>query len=321
MPARPSTTNTSRSASSTACSTCRRTPCTRSDSLLGIEAAGVHDGGLPALEHRGAVEAVARDAGHVAHERAPPADEPVEERGLAHVRAAHDGDDRAQHVRRRLPGPYRPSRAARRAGASGSTVVTGVPSEAARSAGVRSSRKTPAPSRIATAGTSTASPSSPAARPRLLELDLDVAAGEQPGHADAAPEELVGDGHEVDAEAVHHDADRAAPASAARTSRRSPRSRAAGAPGARAGGSPRGRRRPRSGARGRCRPRPPRSPRTRARRAAGGPPGGRARRRPTRSGCRACRGTRAASLRSRARARPPPPPSPCADRGAARDGA
>src|SRR6185295_17068023 len=130
-----------------------------------IETAGVHDGGLPALEDHGAVEAVAGDAGHVAHERAPAADEPVEERGLAHVRAAHDGDDRAQHLRRRLPSPYRPRSAARRAGASGSTGVTGAPREAARSAGVRSSRKTPAPSRIATAGTSTSSPRSwPAAR-------------------------------------------------------------------------------------------------------------------------------------------------------------
>ena len=42
--------------------------------------------------------------------------------------------------------------------------------------------------------------------PRLLELDLDVAAGEEPGHPDAAAEELVADRHEARAEPVHHDA-------------------------------------------------------------------------------------------------------------------
>ena len=52
-----------------------------------IEAARVDDRGLPALEAHLAVEPVARHAGHVAHERLAAADEAVEERGLADVRA------------------------------------------------------------------------------------------------------------------------------------------------------------------------------------------------------------------------------------------
>ena len=59
----------------------------------GIEAAGVDDGRLPALERHLAVQAIAGDAGHVAHEGAPLAHQPVEQRGLADVGTADDSDD------------------------------------------------------------------------------------------------------------------------------------------------------------------------------------------------------------------------------------
>src|SRR5207253_3056525 len=59
----------------------------------GIEAAGVYHRRLPALEAHLAVKAVARDAGHVVHERLAPADEWAEERGLTDVWSANDRDD------------------------------------------------------------------------------------------------------------------------------------------------------------------------------------------------------------------------------------
>jgi hypothetical protein len=63
----------------------------------GVEATGVDDGGLPPFEGDLPVQSVAGDAGHVAHQRAPLAHEPVEQRGLADVGPAHDRDDRSHH--------------------------------------------------------------------------------------------------------------------------------------------------------------------------------------------------------------------------------
>ncbi len=63
----------------------------------GIEAAGVDHGRLPPLEAHAAVEPIARHAGRVTDERLASADETVEERRLADVRAPDDRDDRTDH--------------------------------------------------------------------------------------------------------------------------------------------------------------------------------------------------------------------------------
>ena len=63
----------------------------------GIEPARVDHRRLPPLEAHAAVEPVARHARGVTDERLPPADETIEERGLADVRATDDRDDRADH--------------------------------------------------------------------------------------------------------------------------------------------------------------------------------------------------------------------------------
>src|SRR5262245_31703051 len=60
----------------------------------GVEAARVHDRRLPPLERDLTVEAVARDSRDVAHQRAPALHQAIEERRLADVGAADDGDDR-----------------------------------------------------------------------------------------------------------------------------------------------------------------------------------------------------------------------------------
>src|SRR5262249_30985887 len=121
----------------------------------GIEPAGVDHRRLPAPERPPAVEPVPRHPGHVAHQRLPAADQAIEERRLADVGPADDGEGRP-----RLRGVHRdyPSSARSKARAVGSTTRTGTPRSRARSAGVTSSRKTPSPSRTATAGTSTAEP-------------------------------------------------------------------------------------------------------------------------------------------------------------------
>ena len=93
-PARPSTTKRITSASSTASCACSRTCREQRVLLAGHEAAGVDDGELPALPLGVRVVAVAGDAGRRPHERQAPADQAVEERGLAHVGAADDGDQR-----------------------------------------------------------------------------------------------------------------------------------------------------------------------------------------------------------------------------------
>src|SRR3989337_377014 len=121
----------------------------------GVEPAGVHHGRLPPAETDAAVETVSGDSGHVAHQRLAPPHQPVEQGGLAHVGPPHDHDDRPQHHRRGIV----PTSAFTSAVGVGSTATTGTPSWASRSAGVRSSRKTPAESLSATAGIRTRSPS------------------------------------------------------------------------------------------------------------------------------------------------------------------
>src|SRR3972149_3382603 len=121
----------------------------------GVEPAGVHHGRLPPAEADAAVETVAGDSGDIADQRLAPPHQSVEEGGLAHVGPPHDRDDRPQHHRRGIV----PSSAPRRAPGAGSTATTGTPSWASRSAGVRSSRKTPAGSLSATAGMRARAPS------------------------------------------------------------------------------------------------------------------------------------------------------------------
>ena len=58
-----------------------------------IEAAGVDDGGVPALEGDAPIEPVAGDTGDVVHQRLPSAHEPIEERGLADVGTADHGHE------------------------------------------------------------------------------------------------------------------------------------------------------------------------------------------------------------------------------------
>ena len=60
--------------------------------VFGENAAGIHDAQMASAPFGLAVEPVARDAGFVADNGAPRADQPVEERGFADVGAAHDGD-------------------------------------------------------------------------------------------------------------------------------------------------------------------------------------------------------------------------------------
>ena len=60
--------------------------------VFGKDAAGVDDAQVASAPLRLAVEAVARDAGFVADNGAPRSDQAVEQRGFAHVGAAHDGD-------------------------------------------------------------------------------------------------------------------------------------------------------------------------------------------------------------------------------------
>ena len=85
-----------------------RTPRHEVGGRLGLEPAGVDHGGLPPLEGHRAVEAIAGDAGHVAHERAPVTDEPVEEGRFADIRPADDGDDGAHGSSLRRAGACRP---------------------------------------------------------------------------------------------------------------------------------------------------------------------------------------------------------------------
>ncbi len=71
--------------------------------VVGDDAAGVDQAGFAALPLDLAVDAVARDAGLVADDGAARAGEAVEERALADVGAAADGDQRQSPARRRAP--------------------------------------------------------------------------------------------------------------------------------------------------------------------------------------------------------------------------
>ena len=64
---------------------------------IGLDAAGVHQGELPAVPVGLAVNTVPGDAGGVLHNGKTPPDDFVEQHGLAHVGAAHDGDQGLGH--------------------------------------------------------------------------------------------------------------------------------------------------------------------------------------------------------------------------------
>ena len=63
----------------------------------GLDAAGVDEGERPAVPVRLPVDAVPGDAGGILHDGKALADELVEEHGLAHIGAAHDGHDGLGH--------------------------------------------------------------------------------------------------------------------------------------------------------------------------------------------------------------------------------
>ena len=99
-----------------------------------IEAARVHDGGLPALEGSRAIETVPGHPGHVVDDGASAADQAIEERGLADVGTAHESDDGAHHGETASAQPAE-QRGDERAPETGSTARTGTPSDALTSPG------------------------------------------------------------------------------------------------------------------------------------------------------------------------------------------
>ena len=66
--------------------------------VLGDDAAGIDHAKAPTVPAYAAVKAVARDARFVANNGATHANHAVEERGLAYVRASHDGEQSAALV-------------------------------------------------------------------------------------------------------------------------------------------------------------------------------------------------------------------------------
>ena len=91
-PARRSTTKITASASATACSAWRAISRDDAGRVLGLEAAGVDDDELVAADLGVAVVAVARQAGEVGDDRVARPGQAVEERRLADVRPADEGD-------------------------------------------------------------------------------------------------------------------------------------------------------------------------------------------------------------------------------------
>ena len=59
----------------------------------GLDAAGVDEGELPAIPVCLSVNPVPGDARGILHDRKPSADQLVKQHGLAHIRAAHNGND------------------------------------------------------------------------------------------------------------------------------------------------------------------------------------------------------------------------------------
>ena len=88
---RPSTTSTITSASSSATRAWRKISAGISCLVVGNDAAGIDHAQLLAGPFHLAVDAVAGDAGLVADDGAPRSDQPVEQRGLADVGAADNG--------------------------------------------------------------------------------------------------------------------------------------------------------------------------------------------------------------------------------------
>ena len=97
-PDTPSTRKSTASASLSTCSTPART-CGPKGIVVGPhQATGVDDADVAAAPFEAGVVAVPRGAGEVLDERAVGARQPVEQRGLAHVRAADDGDEGQWHA-------------------------------------------------------------------------------------------------------------------------------------------------------------------------------------------------------------------------------
>ena len=61
--------------------------------VIGHDAAGIDQGKLRSCPLDPAVDSIARDPRLIADNGAPFADQAVEQRGLPHVRAAHDGNE------------------------------------------------------------------------------------------------------------------------------------------------------------------------------------------------------------------------------------
>ena len=103
---------------------------------VGLDAAGVHQGELAAVPVGFTVNAVPGDAGGVLHNGKTPPDDFVEQHGLAHVGAAHDGDQGLGHRGYLLlfgyGGHSAANMASTRAKPSSSTTWTGTPSSRLR---------------------------------------------------------------------------------------------------------------------------------------------------------------------------------------------
>ena len=107
MPVRASTTSTATSASPSACARLELDRAREAVALLEVDAAGVDQQEAAPVPLRLDLLAVARHAGLLVHDRLARAAEAVDERRLADVRIADDGDLRQAHLRSRASSPIR----------------------------------------------------------------------------------------------------------------------------------------------------------------------------------------------------------------------
>ncbi len=96
-PVLPSTRKTTASASSAAMIACLRMESPNASSVISSMPAGVDQHELAAVPVGAVVAAIASDAAHLVHDGVMRLDQPVDERGLAHVRPSDHGYDRKGH--------------------------------------------------------------------------------------------------------------------------------------------------------------------------------------------------------------------------------